>query len=147
MEDKSYIKKLRKVLDGKLNYQKFRYITDLGHDFDFIKEVYPKDVKTFKDLKFGQHKSILTPSAVSSYLEFDNGHFVSVVGGAAGLYGDGKDTFELGYLNNDLTNMEVIGWLTPEEITKVMVTIQTKNLINKKDEYSTMPKSCRINGY
>ena len=85
MENKSYIEKLRKVLNGKLNYQKFRYIIDLGHDIDFIKEVFPNEFKSFKDLKFKPHKAVLTPGAVQAYLEFDNGHFASVVGGAAGL--------------------------------------------------------------
>ena len=136
MEDKSYIKKLRKILEGKLNYQKFGYVLDLGHDIDFIKEVFPKEIKTFKDLKFESHKSILTPGAVQSYLEFDNGHFVSVVGGAAGLYGDGKDTFELGYIDdNETDKIDVQGWLSPEEVTIGMIQIQSKKPITQnKDE-------------
>ena len=135
MENKTYIEKLRKVLGGKLNHQKFRYIIDLGHDIDFIKEVFPNEFKSFKDLKFKPHKTILTPGAVQSYLEFDNGHFASVVGGAAGLYGDGKETFELGYIDdNDPDAIDVQGWLTPEEVTMGMIQIQSKEPINKKDE-------------
>ena len=136
MEDKLYIKKLRKILDGKPNHKKFRYILDLGHDIDFIKEVFPNGFKSFKDLKFESHKSILTPGAVQSYLEFDNGHFASVVGGAEGLYGDGKETFELGYIDDNVPDgIDVQGWLTPEEVTMGMIQIQSKKPINQnKDE-------------
>ena len=78
----------------------------------------------------------MTPGAVQSYLEFDNGHFASVVGGAAGLYGDGKETFELGYIDDNVPGgIDVQGWLTPEEVTMVMIQIQSKEPINKnKDE-------------
>lgn len=132
MENKAYIEKLRKVLNGKLNYQKFRYIIDLGHDIDFIKEVFPNEFKSFKDLKFKPHKTILTSGAVQAYLEFDNGHFASVVGGAAGIYGDGKETFELGYIDdNDPDSIDVQGWLTPEEVTMGMIQIQSKEPIKK----------------
>lgn len=133
MENKTYIEKIRKVLDGKLNHQKFRYIIDLGHDIDFIKEVFPNEFKSFKDLKFKPHKTVLTPGAVQSYLEFDNGHFASVVGGAAGLYGDGKETFELGYIDdNDPDAIDVQGWLTPEEVTMGMIQIQSKEPIKNR---------------
>ena len=133
MENKTYIEKLRKILNGKLNYQKFRYILDLGHDIDFIKEVFPNEFKSFKDLKFKPHKIVLTPGAVQAYLEFDNGHFASVVGGAAGLYGDGKETFELGYIDdNDTDAIDVQGWLTPEEVTMGMIQIQSKEPIKNR---------------
>ena len=36
MGDKSYVKKLKKVLEGKTKHQKLRYIFDLGHNTDFI---------------------------------------------------------------------------------------------------------------
>ncbi len=133
MENKTYIEKLRKKLDGKLNYQKFRYILDLGHDIDFIKEVFPNEFKSFKDLKFKPHGVVMTPGAVQAYLEFDNGHFASVVGGAAGLYGDGKETFELGYIDdNDPDAIDVQGWLTPEEVTIGMIQIQSKEPIKNR---------------
>lgn len=133
MENKTYIEKLRKILNGKLNYQKFRYILDLGHDIDFVKEVFPNEFKSFKDLEFKPHGVVMTPGAVQAYLEFDNGHFASVVGGAAGLYGDGKETFELGYIDdNDPDSIDVQGWLTPEEVTMGMIQIQSKEPIKNK---------------
>ena len=133
---KSYVKKLKKVLEGKTKHQKLRYIFDLGHNTDFIIKEFSDEIKTFEDLNFEPHKNVMTKGAVSSYLEFDNGHFASVVGGAAGLYGDGKETFELGYIDdNDTDSMDVQGWLTPEEVTMVMIQIQTKEPINQnKDE-------------
>ena len=108
-----------------LIYQKFRYVLDLGHDIDFIKEVFPNGIKSFKDLKFEVSQSCLTPGAVQSYLEFDNGHFASVVGGAAGLYGDGEISFELGFPVDD--TIDVIGWLSPDQITDEMIKIQAKD--------------------
>jgi len=133
MGDKSYVKKLKKVLEGKTKYQKLRYIYDLGHNTDFIIKEFSDEIKTFEDLNFEPHKTIMTKGAVSSYLEFDNGHFASVVGGAAGLYGDGKETFELGYIDD--YSLDVQGWLTPEQITESMIQIQAKEPINQnKDE-------------
>lgn len=132
MDDKSYVKKLKKVLEGKTKYQKLRYIYDLGHNTDFIIKEFSNEIKTFEDLNFEPHKSIITKGAVSSYLEFDNGHFASVVGGAAGLYGDGKETFELGYIDD--YSLDVQGWLTPEQITEGMIQIQAKEPINQNKE-------------
>ena len=139
MGDKSYVKKLKKVLEGKTKYQKLRYIYDLGHNTDFIIKEFSDEIKTFEDLNFEPHKNVMTKGAVSSYLEFDNGHFASVVGVRnlrAGLYGDGKETFELGYIDdNDPDSMDVQGWLTPEEVTMVMIQIQAKEPIKQnKDE-------------
>ena len=132
MEDKTYVEKLKRILNGKPNYYKFRYILDLGHDVNFIKEVFPDDIKTFEDLKFKSHRVV--PNGVQAYLEFDNGHFASVVGGE-GLYGDGFDTFELGYPFGD--TIDVMGWLNPDEITEEMIKIQAKDpepLNQNKDE-------------
>ncbi|NIP31037.1 MAG: hypothetical protein GTO02_14845 [Candidatus Dadabacteria bacterium] len=128
----TYIEKLRNLLDGKPNYQKFRYILDLGHDVNFIKEVFPHDFYRFEDLKFGPHRVV--PNGVAAYLEFDNGHFASVVGGT-GLYGDGKTSFELGFLIDG--GIDVMGWLSPEQVTDEMILIQAKDpepLNQNKDE-------------
>ena len=133
MGDKSYVKKLKKVLEGKTKYQKLRYIYDLGHNTDFIIKEFYDDIKSFKDLKFVPHDVIPAAGAVRAFLEFDNGHFVSVVGGAAGLYGDGKETFELGYIDgNDPDAVDVKGWLSPEEVTMAMIQIQAKEPIKNK---------------
>ena len=132
MEDKTYVEKLKRVLNGKPNYYKFRYILDLGHDVNFIKEVFPDDIKTFKDLKFKSHRVI--PGGTQAYLEFDNGHFASVVGGP-GLYGNGETSFELGFPLDG--GIDVMGWLSPDQITDEMILIQVKDpesLNQNKDE-------------
>jgi len=136
MDDKSYVKKLKKVLEGKTKYQKLRYIYDLGHHTDFIIKEFSDEIKTFEDFKFKPHDVVMAPNAVQAYLEFDNGHFASVVGGAAGLYGDGKETFELGYIDdNEPYAIDVQGWLTPEQVTMEMIRIQAKKPIKQnKDE-------------
>jgi len=122
MEDKTYVEKLKRILNGKPNYYKFRYILDLGHDVNFIKEVFPDDVKIFEDLNFKSHRVI--PGGTQAYLEFDNGHFASVVGGP-GLYGDGETSFELGFPLDG--GIDVMGWLTPEQVTDEMILIQAKD--------------------
>jgi len=132
MEDKTYVEKLKRILNGKPNYYKFRYILDLGHDVNFIKEVFPDDVKIFEDLNFKSHRVI--PGGTQAYLEFDNGHFASVVGGP-GLYGDGETSFELGFPIDG--SIDVMGWLTPEQVTDEMILIQAKDpetLNQNKDE-------------
>ena len=131
MEDKTYIEKLKRVLKDRPNYYKFRYLFDLGHDVNFIKEVFPDDIKTFEDLKFKSHRVV--PDGVQAYLEFDNGHFASVVGGS-GLYGDGKTSFELGFPYRG--SIDVMGWLNPDEITEEMIKIQAKDpeLLNDTDD-------------
>lgn len=136
MDDKSYVKKLKKVLEGKTKYQKLRYIYDLGHHTDFIIKEFSDEIKTFEDFKFKPHDVVMTPGAVQAYLEFDNGHFASVVGGAAGLYGDGKETFELGCIHDIYPDaIDVKGWLTPEQVTMEMIRIQAKKPIKQnKDE-------------
>lgn len=122
MEDKTYVEKLKRILNGKPNYYKFRYILDLGHDVNFIKEVFPDDVKMFEDLNFKSHRVI--PGGTQAYLEFDNGHFASVVGGP-GLYGNGETSFELGFPLDG--SIDVMGWLTPEQVTDEMILIQAKD--------------------
>jgi hypothetical protein len=132
MEDKTYVEKLKRILNGKPNYYKFRYILDLGHDVNFIKEVFPDDVKMFEDLNFKSHRVI--PGGTQAYLEFDNGHFASVVGGP-GLYGNGETSFELGFPIDG--GIDVMGWLSPDQITDEMILIQAKDpepLNQNKDE-------------
>ena len=128
MDIKTYIDKVKNLVNGKPNYQKFRYIIDLGHDINFIKEVFPDDIKTFEDLKFKSHT--IVPNCVQAYLEFDNGHFASVVGGK-GFYGDGKTSFELGFPYRG--SIDVMGWLNPDEITEEMIKIQAKESVNNNN--------------
>ena len=49
-------------------------------------------MKTFKDLEFKPHTAI--KEAVHAQLVFDNGNYISVVGGE-GLYGNGRTSFEV----------------------------------------------------
>ena len=118
--------KLIEYLSGKPNYEKFTILHgEMGYDFNFIKELYPNDLKTFSDLKFERHTNEWMVGAIQSILKFDNGHFVSVVGGGQGLYGDGVKTFEVGFpLPGD--SIDVEGWLSPEEVTTLMINIQMK---------------------
>jgi hypothetical protein len=118
--------KLLEYLNDKPNYEKFKILhNEMGYDFDFIKKLYPKELKTFSDLKFGKHGNSWMVGAIQAILNFDNGHFVSVVGGGNGLYGDGVKTFEVGFpLPGD--SIDVEGWLSPEEVTTLMINIQMK---------------------
>ena len=118
--------KLLDYLSGKPNYEKFSILhNEMGYDFNFIKELYPNDLKTFSDLKFGKHGNEWMVGAVQSVLTFDNKHYVSVIGGGQGLYGDGVKTFEVGFPLSD-DSIEVEGWLSPEEVTRLMIKIQMK---------------------
>jgi hypothetical protein len=119
--------KLLDYLSDKPNYEKFSILhNEMGYDFNFIKELYPEYLKTFEDLKFKKHPNQWMVGAVQATLDFDNGHFVSVVGGGNGLYGDGVNTFEVGFpvLGNSI---HVRGWLNPEEVSIMMFEIQMKN--------------------
>jgi hypothetical protein len=80
-------------------------------------------MKTFKDLEFKDH---FIPGAVQSYFEFDNGKFISVVGGkkGCGLYGDGINTFEIMDSITEKEDSSVIGWLSKIEITERMLELQ-----------------------
>ena len=53
-------------------------------------------IKTFKDLEFKVHPNGM--GGIQAVMEFDNGHRISVVGGSAGLYGNGITTFETVYV-------------------------------------------------
>ena len=45
------IKKLKDYLDEKPNYEKFVILYDeMSYDLDFIKNLYPNELKTFQDL-------------------------------------------------------------------------------------------------
>jgi hypothetical protein len=45
--------------------------------------------------------------------------------GIIGLYGDGVKTFEVGFPLPD-NSIDVEGWLSPEEVTSLMIKIQMK---------------------
>jgi len=126
MELDKYISKIKEEFKDKPNYEKFNNLLLMDHDFDFIKKVYPEDLKTFEDLRFKPHR---LEGGVHAYLKFDNGQFASVVGGASGQYGDGVETFELGY-DDGYGNIDVMGWLNPDGITEEMFKLQSQDLLS-----------------
>jgi hypothetical protein len=85
-------------------------------------------MKIFKDLEFIELDSHM--NGVSAHMMFENGYGVSVVshsfsyGGKSGLYElavldvDGELTYD-----TPVTG-DVIGYLTPEEVTKTMALVQ-----------------------
>ena len=86
-------------------------------------------VYKFEDLQFKPHKMKL--SAVQAIMEFDNGHRISVVGGGQGLYGDGVHTFEIWRSCDD----DVKGWLSSEEVTEQMVSLQELPKGSERNEF------------
>ena len=84
-------------------------------------------MKTFKDLMFEEHDLI---GGVRASLQFENGYGVSVVSGSY-TYGGSDGLYELAVLNENggiaydthITD-GVLGYLKPEEVTKIMQQIQ-----------------------
>jgi len=123
------IEKLKDYLKDKPNYEKFDILyNEMSYGIEEIKNIYPEELKTFEDLVFKRHGNefMAMQGAVQSFLKFDNDHWVSVVGGASGLYGDGMKTFEVGYPLNSEDDMDVASWRTIDEVTKIMFKIQIK---------------------
>lgn len=79
-------------------------------------------LKTFKDLEFKKHKSF--KDSVHAVMEFNNGTFISVVGGASGLYGDGKVSFEIMSTVTQRKSYGVEGWLSKRQVTNRMRYLQ-----------------------
>jgi hypothetical protein len=85
-------------------------------------------MKAFKDLEFVEHPSHI--GGVQARIQFENGYGVSVVktnysyGGKDGLYElavlseDGEITYNTGITD------DVMGYLSPEDVTDVMSKIQ-----------------------
>jgi hypothetical protein len=80
------------------------------------------NIKTFKDLNFKHHPSIpITEYAVSAYIEFPDGKWISVVGGDnVGLYGNGKTSFEV--YSSEMEDPE--GWLSIEDVNDILIDLQ-----------------------
>lgn len=83
-------------------------------------------MKEFKDLEFKDKKYMDGQAAA---LEFDNGYGVSVICGF-GAYGSTDAPYELAVLKDgslcydtEITN-DVIGYLTPDDVTKYMKQVQ-----------------------
>ena len=98
-------------------------------------------MKTFKDLIFKEHylsksaKDFPSPlkeqclNAKQAVMDFPNGYGISVLLGEC-FYSNGVDTYEIGVIkdgalcyNTDITN-DVIGYLSEDEVSKVMKKIQ-----------------------
>ena len=127
--NKKYIEKMVNHLSGESIKVKYNILKNDGaHTDEEIKEICP-EIKIFSDLKFTPHSVV--PKAVMSSLDFDNNHFVSVVGGGEGLYGDGVTTFEVGF-PDEADGIAVEGYLSPEEVTELMLHIQSKTITNER---------------
>lgn len=123
--NKTYIEKMINHLSGESIKVKYNLLkNEAGHTDEEIQLIYP-EIKMFSDLIFNPHSVV--PSAVESKFDFNNGHFISVIGGGTGLYGDGETTFEVGYVVDG--KFEVASYLPIDEITEIMVDIQSKPMI------------------
>lgn len=110
----------------KLGFVETANIMDMS--IEYLLELMDSDFKTFKDIKFEMMDSFY--DGVRSNTMFDNGYGISVVrhrysyGGPSGLYeiaildSDGNLTY-----NTPITN-DVIGYLTPKEVTEIMIKVQ-----------------------
>jgi hypothetical protein len=83
-------------------------------------------MKTFNDLIFTKHSNGMD-GCVQAKLILDNNITLSVVGGAYGLYGDGKETFEVGAWHNDSKDWiklsehdDVVGWQSKDDIDQII---------------------------
>ena len=83
-------------------------------------------MKTFNDLIFTQHPNGMD-GCVQAKLVLDNNITLSVVGGSYGLYGDGKETFEVGAWHNDSNDWiklsehdDVVGWQSKDDINQII---------------------------
>jgi hypothetical protein len=110
----------------KLGFVETANIMDMS--IEYLLELMDSDFKTFKDIKFEMMDSFY--DGTRSNTMFDNGYGISVVrhrysyGGPSGLYeiavldSDGNLTY-----NTPKTN-DVIGYLTPKEVTEIMIKVQ-----------------------
>ena len=81
-------------------------------------------MKTFKDLKFEPHS--VYDGGVQARMTFHNKQWISVIGGAKGLYGNGVTSFEVCSSSSIKTMAQVKGWRTKEQITNHMKYLQKK---------------------
>ncbi len=83
-------------------------------------------MKTFKDLEFKAHRNV--EGGVHAKMQFDNGSWISVVGGGEGqfLKGNGTSSFEIMSNVTEKTELGVECCLTPAKITERMRWLQLK---------------------
>ena len=94
-------------------------------------------IKTFKDLKFKRHPTLLDATLqgvkeMFAEMEFENGYGVSVIFGER-FYSNGIDTYEVGILKDGnlcydtyITD-DVLGYQDEEEVTEIMRKVQELN--------------------
>jgi hypothetical protein len=92
-------------------------------------------MKTFKDLIFKEHylsksaKDFPSPlkeqclNAKQAVMDFPNGYGISVLLGEC-FYSNGVDTYEIGVIKDGALCYDVIGYLSEDEVSKVMKKIQ-----------------------
>ena len=85
-------------------------------------------LKTFEDLKFKKHHCI--EGAISSYTEFSEDFYISVIGGGSGsikCYGNGKTSFEIKSTLTDKNGGDsgcVLAWKSKEEVDEHLKQLQ-----------------------
>ena len=86
-------------------------------------------MKTFNHLVFRSHHSMDT--AKQATIQFSNGYGVSVIKGPYS-YGGTNGLYELAVLkngkihyDNSVAKGDVVGWLTPDDVTELMGKIQS----------------------
>lgn len=94
--------------------------------------------KTFSDLNFKAHNI----SGQHARLSFPNGYAVSVVFGSM-FYSNGEDTYELAVTDHEhaliyghITDGDVLGYRTADEITDVMQQVQELEPASYPMEYA-----------
>jgi len=78
-------------------------------------------VLKFSDLEFKPHGCIA--DAVQATVDFNNGEWISVVGGGYGLYGNGETSFEV---MSSVTRGNVKSWQSKDKVTRHMRYLQSK---------------------
>jgi len=81
------------------------------------------DVYIFEDISFQPHRVVKNGVQANFYFPNPDGGddiWISIVGGGDGLYGDGKDTFEVWGSTMD----DPIGWLTHDQVTQELLKVQ-----------------------
>jgi len=81
------------------------------------------DVYIFEDLQFSPHGVV--PGAIQDTLNFGD-KWISVEGGAEGLYGNGKTTFEV--FTSEVEDIE--GHIGKDRVTEILLELQEKNDIS-----------------
>lgn len=91
-------------------------------DFDWVDSTNP--IIYFENLEFKPHPNpwMAEKGGIQATGHFPiNGKWYSIVGGADGLYGDGKTTFEV--WGDDME--DVMGWLTKDEVEEWLIQMQS----------------------